>query len=523
MKNIKIFLVNLLFLLSSFVYGASPTVYGGGIAYYHNSVKISGTTQFTPPEHSHFGWATTVYGDFTAISAPTEIINDTRSGAVYIYHLNSGDWQCVQKIIPNNPAFSQEFGSSLTLYKNTLLIGATGDDAISGAVYVYEFNGSEWVESQKLAPEIPIFFQRFGAAVDVFQDMLIISSSGSDETGKASGTIYIYKQNSDEWILANTILSPGTNEQDLFGAAIRIVNSDHILVAAPRGNGPVTEAGLVYSYIKSNAEWIVNQIISPQNGRTNGLFGSSMDYSNGNLIVGSMQAQVDSMFSGEANLYTLDENKKWNHEYRFIPETPNHHDYFGATVVIDYDHIIIASPKWDKSNDDGDHGTAYIYTYSDSAWQTAGQLIPEEVEENDHFGLAMALDGNNLVVGSSLDDSPHFNNGSSYFYDMRRLVTHIAEQTIPVTFDLYQNYPNPFNPTTTIKYNLPLRTHVTISIYNVLGRKIAVLMDNIESAGSKQVVWDGKNFTGTPVPSGTYIYRIETEQFSESKKMVLLK
>jgi len=85
------------------------------------------------------------------------------------------------------------------------------------------------------------------------------------------------------------------------------------------------------------------------------------------------------------------------------------------------------------------------------------------------------------------------------------------------------NYPNPFNPTTTISYNLPQAGHVTLEVYNVAGQKVRTLVDQHQDAGRQSIIWDGKDEYSSQVASGIYFYRIDTEDFSSTRKMVLLK
>jgi len=93
----------------------------------------------------------------------------------------------------------------------------------------------------------------------------------------------------------------------------------------------------------------------------------------------------------------------------------------------------------------------------------------------------------------------------------------------PLTFNLYQNYPNPFNPITTLKYDLPEGSFVNITVYDMLGNVINNLINMNQNSGSKSVQWDATNNQGEPVSAGVYLYRIQTGDFSQTKKMVLLK
>jgi hypothetical protein len=93
----------------------------------------------------------------------------------------------------------------------------------------------------------------------------------------------------------------------------------------------------------------------------------------------------------------------------------------------------------------------------------------------------------------------------------------------PTAFALLQNSPNPFNPVTKIDYSLPEATDVQISVFNILGQNVRTLVNDHVEAGNHQVVWDSKDNDGSAVASGIYFYRIKTDQFSDTKKMVLLK
>jgi hypothetical protein len=93
----------------------------------------------------------------------------------------------------------------------------------------------------------------------------------------------------------------------------------------------------------------------------------------------------------------------------------------------------------------------------------------------------------------------------------------------PRQFSLSQNYPNPFNPTTKIEFTLAKSGFVTLQIYDVRGRKVRTLVSENLPSGYKSVLWDGKNDDGKDVASGVYFYQLKVGDFSEPKKMLLLK
>ena len=102
---------------------------------------------------------------------------------------------------------------------------------------------------------------------------------------------------------------------------------------------------------------------------------------------------------------------------------------------------------------------------------------------------------------------------------IRKITVGITDQIIPVEFYVNQNYPNPFNPSTTITFGLPKESFVDLRVYNVLGQEVAVLISNqIRKAGNQQVKFDG-----SALASGTYIYRLKTDNQFVTKKMILMK
>ncbi|MFQ6113820.1 MAG: T9SS type A sorting domain-containing protein, partial [bacterium] len=94
---------------------------------------------------------------------------------------------------------------------------------------------------------------------------------------------------------------------------------------------------------------------------------------------------------------------------------------------------------------------------------------------------------------------------------------------IPTQFALQQNYPNPFNPTTFIRYEIAKDGEVELTIYNSLGQKVRTLVNARQNAGFYSTQWDGTNQAGMPVSSGVYLYRLKAGDFTESRKMVLLR
>ncbi len=128
-----------------------------------------------------------------------------------------------------------------------------------------------------------------------------------------------------------------------------------------------------------------------------------------------------------------------------------------------------------------------------------------------------------LVAANTLADLKTQALAAKSLYELTLDVEEIGPGVLPDDFVLYQNYPNPFNPATTIRFSLASRSRVSLSIYDLLGRKVIDLVNEELGAGSYQAVWDGNDGSGQAVSSGVYFYHLQCGEHGQAKKMVLMK
>jgi hypothetical protein len=97
------------------------------------------------------------------------------------------------------------------------------------------------------------------------------------------------------------------------------------------------------------------------------------------------------------------------------------------------------------------------------------------------------------------------------------------DNVLPKSFALSQNYPNPSNPATTIHFDLPLRSTISLVVYDMLGRRIVTLASDSRDAGRYSIEWDGRNQNGYSVSSGVYFYRLQAQDFVQVRKLIILR
>jgi hypothetical protein len=130
------------------------------------------------------------------------------------------------------------------------------------------------------------------------------------------------------------------------------------------------------------------------------------------------------------------------------------------------------------------------------------------------------------LVGASSDGNTGITSGFLADTTFTGPVTAVEEERsepLPGAYELEQNYPNPFNPTTRIEFALPKNSHVRLTIYDLLGREVLTLIDDVRPAGNHVIEWNGFDALGQRVSSGIYFFRIEAEGFIQTRKLTLLK
>jgi Secretion system C-terminal sorting domain len=214
--------------------------------------------------------------------------------------------------------------------------------------------------------------------------------------------------------------------------------------------------------------------------------------------------------------------------YMTLPDTINNMNFSPSMIV---DHYYSWFPI------QGEPGGAVNYIsevwmngyYKKGKDSVSAEQLPSPANNMNHYSFNCALDSNFMKYGydfyykifaTDRGVFPHTSELDSMWRRViyKNLVSSINENIQIISFNLNQNYPNPFNPTTIISYSIPSASNVKLIVYNTLGQTVKVLETGFKQAGNYSV-----NFTASDLPSGIYFYKLEAGQFSQIKKMILIK
>jgi hypothetical protein len=217
--------------------------------------------------------------------------------------------------------------------------------------------------------------------------------------------------------------------------------------------------------------------------------------------------------------YDSSGNEVWVRRYNGPPGIGS--DYAYALALDGFSNVYVTGKSGGGATN-FDYATIKYYSNGDTAWVM--RYNGPGNGSDDAQAIAVDDSGNVYVTGYG------FGSGTGDDYCTIKYIqgaSGVKDETggreRPAEFDLSQNYPNPFNPTTKIEFTLAKSGFVTLQIHDVLGRTVRALAAEHLSSGYRSVLWDGKNDSGEGVASGIYFYRLRVGDFSETRKLVLLK
>jgi len=266
-------------------------------------------------------------------------------------------------------------------------------------------------------------------------------------------------------------------------------------------------------------------------------FGWSVSLSGDRALSGAWGDDDRGGDAGTAYVFRYD-GTTWVKEAKLYASDAWYGTSFGVSVSLSGEYALIGATIGSNSPP----VSAYIFRHDGSGWFEDAKLIASRGGLFDFFGAPVSLSGDYALVGASGNDDQGTDAGSAYVYSgfvtsspsslplefaksPKQMVRgqNVDREAIPTGMFLFQNYPNPFNPSTTFRYGLSEPSQVTLRIYNMLGQLVRTVVNDFQSEGYYEAVWDGTNEHGASVAGGTYIYRLEAGRFSATKRMLFLK
>lgn len=362
---------------------------------------------------ANFGYSVGVSGQFAVAGSPEMNGAGTASGAVYVYKQNGSNWSQIQKLTASDAATNCQFGHAVALEGTRLVIGAFGDNNYKGAAYVFEYNGTQWVQKQKLVPFDGAAADFYGYSVSISGDRIVVGSRYDDDNGTSSGSAYVYKYNGNSWVFDQKLIASDGAANDDFGVSVSI-SDNHIIVGAYANDDNGAESGSAYVFTSNGTNWSETQKITASDAAAGDYFGFSVSISGNNIIAGASKENSNGSASGAAYLFSLN-GSTWTETQKLTASDAAADDQFGYSVSISGNMFIAGA--YGNSDAGTASGSAYIFKFNGTNWSEIDQLTASDADTSDYFGYSVCINSNQAIVGAYQNSDNGVNSGSAYLFD----------------------------------------------------------------------------------------------------------
>ncbi|KKK53367.1 hypothetical protein LCGC14_3095500, partial [marine sediment metagenome] len=288
-----------------------------------------------------------------------------------------------QKLLASDGQTHDYFGSSVSIDGDTMAIGAYGvggNAQNTGAVYVFTFINDRWVEQAKLTVSDPYYFENFGSSVSMDGDSLIVGANGNDENGSYSGAAYVFVRENNSWTERAKLMASDGAPGDYFGISVSI-DGDTAVIGAYGDEDGGSDSGAAYVFFRDGSGWIEQaKLISHGQLREGDKFGEHVSIDGDTIVVGAPGDVID---YGAAYVFTRN-NGLWSEQGYLRGSDPYNIKHFGQSVAIDGDTIAVGAS--DNDNYSGTTGFVYVFTRNNEQWTQHAKLSAGTPKPNDKFG-----------------------------------------------------------------------------------------------------------------------------------------
>ncbi len=358
------------------------------------------------------------FGSTVAISGNTAVVGSSFAdvdgkadqGVAYVFVRSGSVWSLQQKLIASDGLAGDRFGFSVAIEGNTLIVGAVVDDEPTfgeGSAYIFVRSGTTWTEQAKLVASDREAADQFGQSVAISGNTVVIGAlrDNGPETGD-QGSAYVFVRSGITWTEQAKLVASDGDNNDLMGASIGI-SGNTVVVSATRKEA-------AYVYVRSGTTWSQQQKLTASDAMAVDFFATSVAIDGERIVVGASQDD-ESGGIDQGSAYVFERSgTTWTERQKITASDATASAKFGASVWIRGPRLLVGANGENLSR-----GATYVFDLIGSTWVEQQKLIASDQAQNDLFGndTGLSEDGSTVLVGSLRSDiSGVFNQGAAYVF-----------------------------------------------------------------------------------------------------------
>ncbi|MCX7553388.1 hypothetical protein OS175_05815 [Marinicella sp. S1101] len=447
-------------------------------------------------DQSYFGHSIDVEMGMAVVGAPEAMGH----GLAFVYQFDGDNWQLSETLIPDDGQQGDEFGYSVSINQGRIVVGARESSSGGnrfGAAYVFDYDdvNDEWAQVQILLASDGDRVDEFGAAISQYEDTIIIGAPNYRLNGYR-GQVYVFKLLDHEWIEQSKI--PGYGN---FGSQLVINEAQMVVSAYSDSFEGVYRVGSVYIFEPNGLDWVFEQKINASDREENNYFGASIDIYNEILVIGADKdgKYFDADGPGAVYLFKKEEDV-WEEKQKLVAPNEQHFNKFGSNVQINSNKIFISSVS-DESLEQFE-GHVHVFEQAGLNWVQTTDLGPIIGSDDNEFDFSLASDNNQLLIGASGDDSIDNEAGSFFSFSFNNFQWNENDK-VDMLLGSARNF---FGSTTKIDGN-----HMMIGSYgdDEIGRESGAVYGY--KLLNEEWILNSKIFAESPQPFQNFGYAIDID------------
>ena len=335
-------------------------------------------------------------GNWIALGAPDDDPDGVRTGAVYVFRFDGGNWIQHEQLSASDGANLDEFGRSVAIRGDVIVVGAKG----AQAVYVFRYNGVNWIEEQKLVGVEVEPTDAFARTVAVDGNVVVVGSELDDHLDGSTnaGSAYVFRYDGKVWVEEQKLTEPDPGTNNRFGVSVA-VDGDVLLVGAHLRDEPgFVDSGAAYVLRHDGNTWVHEQKLTDFDTDLEGNFGRSVTV-RGDLAVVGKPADDDGSIQavGSAYVFRFLEGT-WILEQKLREASGEFGDQLGVSVATNGTNLVVVGAHGDVPTRGYGSGAAFVFRKVQSDWLLERKLVPQDEDHVDAFGKWVSMSGSRVVV-----------------------------------------------------------------------------------------------------------------------------
>ena len=351
-----------------------------------------------------YGTSVDVSEDHAAVGSPKDDDAGASSGSAYMYLRTGSTWGDVQKITAGDAAAGDKFGTSVAIDGDTAVVGAPFNENAetdSGAAYVFVLGETSWSQEAKLTPGDGASNDQFGTSVAIDGNTVVVGADQDDDNGASSGSAYVFVRSGTTWSQQAKLTASDGAANDLFASSVAI-SGDTAVAASAGHDTPATGAGAVYVFVRSGTTWSQQQKLTASDAGVNDFLGTSIGISGDTLAVGATGDNTNGTAAGAAYLFGRS-GTTWTQSQKLLPSDGAASDFFGGSIAIDANRVAVGASRDDDTATDS--GSAYVFAGDDLKVTKADSPDPVAAESNLTYTVTVTNNGPVNATGVTLTDT----------------------------------------------------------------------------------------------------------------------